>query len=129
MLAIYSCCTECGFSITPNEGPPILRITLDLVRNISRIEEHFRALTFTSDNRTLVDARIVVSNDTINGSFCHIASLEVYRGSKQSVVISHDGFSLSDEGNLLVNPSYSEMNDVAIMLIVLAAFDLCLLTC
>ena len=38
----------------------------------------------------------------VNGSFCHIASLEVYRGREQAINISYDGFSLSDNGTIEV---------------------------
>ena len=38
----------------------------------------------------------------VNSSFCHIASLEVYRGKEQAFNISYDGFSLSDNGTIKV---------------------------
>ena len=39
-----------------------------------------------------------------NSSFCHIASLEVFRGWEQAIQISHDGFSLSDNSTVKVKP-------------------------
>ena len=42
------------------------------------------------------------ANQTINSSACHISSLEVYRGMKQEIKISHNGFSLNDNGTIEV---------------------------
>ena len=99
--------TECDFAFIPSEGPPNLRITLNLHladQSHTEVEHLVTAATATfntSDDSTVVDARIVVANNTlqaVNGSFCHIASLEVYRGKRQITVINHNGFSLSDRG-------------------------------
>ena len=43
-----------------------------------------------------------ITDQPVNSSFCHIASLEVYRGRKQAIQISHYGFSLSINGNVNV---------------------------
>ena len=94
-------------------GPPhLMRIALDLrlaYQNITEGEDLVTAATFMSDNSTLVDARIVVVNNTlnsevvpVNGSFCRIASLEVYRGRRLTIVISRNGFSLSERGTIEV---------------------------
>ena len=105
--------TECGFAFIPSEGPPNLRIALDL-RLAENDEELMTAATVPfnmsedrtlADGRTLVDARIVVANNTlqvVNGSVCHIASLEVYRGKRLITMIRHNGFSLSDRGTIEV---------------------------
>ena len=42
------------------------------------------------------------TNQTVNGSFCTISSLEVYRGREQATEISHQGFSLSHNGSIEV---------------------------
>ena len=42
------------------------------------------------------------TNRTVNGSFCTISSLEVYRGREQAIEISHQGFSLSYNGSIEV---------------------------
>ena len=42
------------------------------------------------------------SNQPVNNYFCHIASLEVFRGWNQSIMISHDGFSLTVNGSIEV---------------------------
>ena len=38
----------------------------------------------------------------VNSSFCHIASLEVFRGRNQAIEIDHSGFLLSDNGTIEV---------------------------
>ena len=43
-----------------------------------------------------------VTDQKVNGSFCHIASLEVYRGREQAIEISHHGFTLNDSGAIEV---------------------------
>ena len=42
------------------------------------------------------------TNQTVNSSFCQISSLEVYRGRDQAIEISHQGFSLGDNGSIQV---------------------------
>ena len=66
------------------------------------------AATINSHSNALADATIVainniVTHQPVNGSFCCIVSLEVYRGREQITEISHDGFSLSDRGTVEVN--------------------------
>lgn len=42
------------------------------------------------------------TNQSVNSSFCNISSLEVYRGMEQAIEISHQGFSLGDNGSIEV---------------------------
>ena len=35
---------------------------------------------------------------TVNNTLCNISSLEVYRGREQAIEISHEGFSLTENG-------------------------------
>ena len=56
---------------------------------------------------TLSDECVVIfafngTNQTVNSSFCNISSLEVYRGRQKAIEISHQGFSLSDNGSIEV---------------------------
>ena len=53
----------------------------------------------TSTNATAI---LKMTRQPLNGSCCYISSLEVYRGSSQAIVISHDGFSLDNSGNIEV---------------------------
>ena len=73
-----------------------------LGQNGTEIEQ---TATLSSNNYTLSSAVIVFINTSqpVNGSFCQIISLEVYRGRMHSTEISHRGFSLSSEGILEVN--------------------------
>ena len=42
------------------------------------------------------------TDQPVNSTFCHIASLEVFRGWEQAIEVDHDGFSLSDNGTIRV---------------------------
>ena len=42
------------------------------------------------------------TDQLVNSSLCHIASLEVYRGRDQAIEINHGGFFLSDNGTIQV---------------------------
>ena len=42
------------------------------------------------------------TNQTANSSFCNISSLEMYRGRQQVIEVSHQGFSLGDDGSIEV---------------------------
>ena len=61
------------------------------------------ALTVGSDT-LLTDAVVIHKDQQMNAdtSFCNISSLEVYRGREQVIKISHQGFSLSDNGSFEV---------------------------
>ena len=76
-------------------------VTLGHHQNSTEVEQ---IDTFMSDN-SLTDAIIVTityASQSVNGSLCQISSLEVYRGRKHITEISHDGFSLSNEGTFMV---------------------------
>ena len=66
------------------------------------------AQTLAMSNDDVVDA-VVALRDTaentqsLNSSSCQISSLEVYRGREQAFEISHQGFSLSDNGTIQVH--------------------------
>ena len=65
------------------------------------------ALTVSSEY-TLADA-VVVYKDLqmlVDKSFCNISSLEAYHGREQVIEISHQGFSLSDNGTIEVYTTY-----------------------
>ena len=52
----------------------------------------------------LVDAIVILRSreEQVSGSVCQISSLEVYRGREQAIEISHQGFSLNDNGSIEV---------------------------
>ena len=63
-------------------------------------------VTAEAINSTLVDVLVIVTNtsscQSVTSPFCHISSLEVYRGMEEAIKINHGGFSLSDKGTIQV---------------------------
>ena len=62
----------------------------------------------TPDSSDVLTDAVIVHNGTNQlavSSLCHIAYLEVYRGSRQNqaFVISHEGLSLNERGNIKVS--------------------------
>jgi hypothetical protein len=47
--------------------------------------------------------KINETDQLVNSSLCHISSLEVYRGRDQAIEISHQGFSLNENGSIKVH--------------------------
>ena len=99
MILMHDIATACSSPIIP------VRATLS--------ENSIAFLDFSRisvDNSTTVigadtnDTVFVVSETSqpINNSFCRISSLEVYRGREQAIKISHEGFSLNDNGTINV---------------------------
>ena len=60
--------------------------------------------------------KINETDQLVNSSLCHISSLEVYRGRDQAIEISHQGFSLSDNGSIKVNKYTSTSTYIIIVL-------------
>ena len=61
------------------------------------------AITYLLGNVTTYKTfKINETNQLVNSSFCHISSLEVYRGRQQAIEISNQGFSLSENGSIKV---------------------------
>ena len=90
--------SDCSFAITANEEPSGYRLALNIAHQSHT--EVVTALTFTSSN-SLTNAVVVARmNQTVSN--CQIATLEVYRGRKQSTVIHHDGFSLRNSRTIEV---------------------------
>ena len=56
----------------------------------------------SSTTATVTVVTIGGINQPVNGSFCEIKSLEVYRGTRSITKISHDRFSFSNEGIFMV---------------------------
>ena len=84
---------------------PTYRLTLSI--DHPNGTEIITATTFTSPNNLTESAAVIITkqmNQTIS-NHCQIASLEVYRGKKHSIVVNHCGFSLSDMGEIEVNYS------------------------
>ena len=78
--------TECSSALTPINSSGLIAIA-----SISATTVKFEALFHFREAR-----------QTINSSVCDIASLGVYRGVKQAIRISHQGFTLSENGSIKV---------------------------
>ena len=92
----------CDFVIVPRGEPSVFRVTLFFDQNNTGLD-----MTAATFNNMLTESKvtIVTKNNThqsVNGSYYHISGLEVYRGRKQAIEISLDGFSLSNRGTIEV---------------------------
>ena len=98
--------SDCSFAIAVMSKEPTYRLTLSI--DHPNVTEIITTTTFTSPNNLTESAAVIITkqmNQTIS-NHCQIASLEVYRGKKHSIVISHCGFSLSDMGEIEVLKHY-----------------------
>ena len=101
------CLTDCGFALVPETETSKFRLAASITHQNGNRLEQFEILDI--DNSTLTNASVIAVNNTdqlISSSVCHITSLEVYRGRRQITEISHDGFSLSERGQVQVNQSH-----------------------
>ena len=70
----------------------------------------YQITLFINDQGQLQSSVVVVTyephgqccSQPVNNTLCHISSLEVYRGREQAIEISHDGFSLTENGTINV---------------------------
>ena len=95
--------SDCSFAIAVMNKEPTYRLTLSI--DHPNVTEIITATTFTSLNNLTESAAVIITkqmNQTIS-NHCQIASLEVYRGKKHSIVVNHCGFSLSDMGEIKVH--------------------------
>ena len=97
MLLLFVMITSaCRFVFVPSQHSSFrVSIVMDLNHNE----------LWTIGNTTITAAVITTTEPMqqhVNSSFCHIASLEVYRGRRQITEISHEGFSLSERGTVQV---------------------------
>ena len=90
----------CSFVITPFGE---IGLTQRLLLRIEITGTSTTAQTLKT-NDGIVDAIVTFRSreEQVNGSLCQISSLEVYRGRDQAIEISHQGFSLSDNGTIEV---------------------------
>ena len=65
--------------------------------------------TSTNDDITNVIITFRSTSEQVNSSHCHISSLEVYRGRKQAIEISYEGFFLSENGTIKVYYTHKEI--------------------
>ena len=104
MLIYFSITTssDCNFIITTIEEESSIH-KLALIINYDTDSEMIVAAT-QDNSENLTDA-IVYHRPTgqpVNSAFCHIISLEVYRGRNEATRISHGGFHLNQRGAIEV---------------------------
>lgn len=104
---------DCGFAITASGEASIYRLVLNISYHQNLTDsEVLTAATLNSTNNP-VDTVVTVRNqqmEQVSVLNCQwqIASLEVYRGRKLSIPISHDGFSLNNRKTIeVINLSYN----------------------
>ena len=75
---------------------------------ITRLDSSILNITYllvadnTKNNSTTFKFNDLERDQLVNSSHCNISSLEVYRGMDEVIEINHDGFSLSNNGNIEV---------------------------
>jgi hypothetical protein len=106
ILIIPLSTTECSFVLTPSGEFNTLRLILNIIA-VAGSATTAQTLAMNSNNvaDAVVTLRGTAEHTQLNSSTCQIsiASLEVYRGRQQAIEISHQGFSLSDNGTIQVH--------------------------
>ena len=101
--------SDCNFTITSTEEESSSHSRrLALIIDYQNDTELITAATTFNSSTNLTDAVVFYrsTDQPVNSSFCHIASLEVYRGRDQAIKIRHYGFSLSQRGTIEVIDNY-----------------------
>ena len=90
--------SDCYFTITVTEEESSIRRLAPIINYQNDTE------TITAATSNLTDG-VVYHRSTgqpVKSAFCHISSLEVYRGRNEVTRISHDGFHLNQRGAIEV---------------------------
>ena len=96
--------SDCNFSIAATEEESSIH-RLALAIDYQNDTEMITAATpLNFDISNLTDAVVYhrPTDQPVNSAFCHITSLEVYRGRNDAIKISHDGFHLNRRGTIEV---------------------------
>ena len=91
----------CSLAVVPTRYPTFLIATSAIDNNYSVITNTVRTLS-NNFSEYIVTFGFNGTDQTVNRSYCNISSLEVYRGREQAIEISHQGFSLNDNGSIEV---------------------------
>ena len=96
--------SDCNFTITTTEeesSTPRLALIIIYQNDTEMITA---ATIFNIDTSDLTDAVVYhrPTGQPVRSAFCHISSLEVYRGRNEAINIRHDGFHLNQRGNIEV---------------------------
>ena len=82
-------------------GTTVVPIYSTFLTPTAAIDSRFSAITDSNDEYVLTFG-FNRTNQMVKSSVCNISSLEVYRGRQQAIEISHQGFSLGDNGSIQV---------------------------
>ena len=91
----------CSSSIVPSSGNKTTAVAI-----LDSRTPNITHLKLDTDGQELF--KFNETDQPVNNSFCHIASLEVFRGWEQAIQISHSGFSLTRNGSIEVSRSKLE---------------------
>ena len=91
--------SDCNFTITATEEESSIH-RLGLIINYQNDTERITAVTPFNFTDAVVYHR--PTDQPVKNAFCHISSLEVYRGRNKANRISHDGFHLNQRGAIEV---------------------------
>ena len=101
--------TDCPFYIAPKEDLTDSNISLVITERHStgnQVNVLMRASVPRPASRK-TDAVVVfngiMTNQIVGSAVCNITNLQVYRGRRQVIEISHKGFSLNEGGNIQVS--------------------------
>ena len=96
--------SDCNFSIAATEEESSNHRLALFINYQNDTEIIIAATPFNFDMSNLTDAVIYhrPTGQPVNSAFCHITSLEVYRGRNETAKINHDGFHLNQRGAIEV---------------------------
>ena len=90
----------CSHAIVPTQS--VHPITIARLDSSALNVTYLLVADNTTDNHSATFKFNETPDKLVNGSLCNISSLEVYRGRDEVIKINHDGFSLSNNGNIEV---------------------------
>ena len=90
--------SDCYFTITATEDESSIHKLAPIINYQNDTE------TITAATSNLTDAVVYhrSTGQAVNSAFCHITSLEVYRGRNEAIRINHSGFHLNQSGTIEV---------------------------
>ena len=104
LMVVIIVSSDCNFIITATEEESSTHRLALIINYQNDIEMITVATPINSEASNLTDAVVYhrPTGQPVNSAFCHITSLEVYRGRNEAVKISHGGFHLNQRGAIEV---------------------------
>ena len=96
--------SDCNFTITATEEESSIHRIALIINYQNDTEMIVAATPLNFDTFNLTDAVVYhrPTGQPVRSAFCHISSLEMYRGRNKANKISHDGFHLNQRGAIEV---------------------------